>query len=136
MLLCLPTIAAILDGAATFDPLINHLIEYPPLTGNVVDVLPKEALQMSWLSSLFGGNKYNDAQLVSQAVAAIAADPLISDPSALVVTSKNGVMTISGIVQKSQERERIEGVIRSSLTAKNLKLERIINELKLPHSAG
>jgi hypothetical protein len=107
-----------------------------PLTGNVVDVLPKEALQMSWLSSLFGGNKYNDAQLVSQAVAAIAADPLISDPSALIVTSKNGVMTISGIVQKSQERERIEGVIRSSLTAKNLKLERIINELKLPHSAG
>ena len=85
---------------------------------------------------LFGGNKYNDEQLVNQSMSAIANDPLISDPGALVVTSKNGVMTISGIVQKSQERERIEGVIRSSLTAKNLKLERIINELKLPHSAG
>ena len=91
---------------------------------------------MSWISSLFGGNKYNDAQLVSQAITAIGADPLISDPNALVVTSKNGVMTISGIVQRPQERERIEGVIRSSLIAKNLKLERVINELKLPHSAG
>jgi hypothetical protein len=61
---------------------------------------------------------------------------MISDPGALVVTSKNGVMTLSGIVQRTQEKERIEGVIRSSLTTVGLKHERIINELKLPHSAG
>jgi osmotically-inducible protein OsmY len=92
---------------------------------------------MNLLSKLFGGgNKYNDTQLVSQAMSAITADPMINDPGALVVTSKNGVMTLSGIVQKSQEKERIEGVVRSSITTVGLKHERIINELKLPHSSG
>jgi hypothetical protein len=92
---------------------------------------------MNLLSKLFGGgNKYDDAQLVSQAMTALTSDPMISDPSALVVTSKNGVITLSGIIHKRQDKERIEGVIRSALTAKNLKHERIINELKLPHSAG
>jgi osmotically-inducible protein OsmY len=92
---------------------------------------------MNLLSKLFGSaNKYNDAQLVSQAMSAITADPMISDPGALVVTSKNGVMTLSGIVHKPQEKERIEGVVRNALTTMGLKHERIINELKLPHSAG
>lgn len=92
---------------------------------------------MNLLSKLFGrANQYKDAQLVSQAMTAITADPLISDASTLVVTSKNGVMTLSGIVQKSQEKDRIEGVVRNSLTTVGLKHERIINELKLPHSAG
>jgi len=90
---------------------------------------------MSFLSRLFGA-KYNDAQLVSQATNAITNDPMISDPNALVVTSKNGVITIGGIVHKAQEKDRIEGVIRSALTAVGLKHERIINDLKLPHSAG
>ena len=92
---------------------------------------------MNLLSRLFGsGNKYNDTQLVSQATTAITADPLISDPSSLVVTSKNGVMTLSGIVHKRQDKERIEGVVRSALTTVGLKHERIINELKLPHGTG
>jgi osmotically-inducible protein OsmY len=91
---------------------------------------------MSFLSKLFGGSKYNDTQLVSEAMTALTADPLISDPSALVVTSKNGVITVSGIVQREQEKNRIEGVIRSALTTKGLKQERIVNELKLPHSTG
>jgi hypothetical protein len=92
---------------------------------------------MNLLSKLFGGaNKYNDAQIVSQATAAITNDPMISEPSALVVTSKNGVITVSGIVYRAQEKDRIEGVIRNALATMNLKHERIINELKLPHSAG
>jgi hypothetical protein len=92
---------------------------------------------MNLLSKLLGrANKYKDAQLVSQATTAITNDPLISDPSALVVTSKNGVLTVSGIVYKAQEKDRIEGVIRNALTTVGLKHERIINELKLPHSAG
>lgn len=91
---------------------------------------------MNLISKLFGSaNKYNDAQLVSQAMAAITVDPMISDPSALVVTSKNGVMTLSGIVHKRQEKDRIEGVVRNSLTNVGLKHERIINDLKLPHGA-
>ncbi len=92
---------------------------------------------MNLNSKLFGGaNKYNDTQLVTQAMTAISVDPLISDPSALVVTSKNGVMTLSGIVHKRQEKDRIEGVVRNSLTTVGLKHERIINDLKLPHGAG
>ena len=92
---------------------------------------------MNLLSKLFGSaNKYNDAQLVSQAMTSITNDPMLSDPNALIATSKNGVLTLSGIVQRRQEKERIEGVVRNALTTMGLKHERIINELKLPHSAG
>ena len=89
---------------------------------------------MSFLSKWFGGgaSKYDDAQLVSQSMAAITADPLIKDASGLVVTSKGGVVTLSGIVQRRQEKERIEGVVSTALTTIGLKQERIINDLKLP----
>jgi osmotically-inducible protein OsmY len=92
---------------------------------------------MSFLSKWFGGsaNKYDDAELISQSMAAITADPLIKDPAGLVVTSKQGVVTISGIVQRRQEKERIEGVVRTALTTKGLKQERIINDLHLPAGA-
>lgn len=89
---------------------------------------------MKWFGS--GGSKYDDAQLVKQATAAIAADPLISDPSALVVTSKDGVMTITGNIQRRQEKERIEGIVRTALTSTGVKHERIINDLKLTAPAG
>lgn len=89
---------------------------------------------MGFVSRLFGvRSKYDDEQIVSQAMKAIAADPLISDPSSLVITSQKGVITVGGIVQKEQEKDRIEGVVRSALTNAGLKHERIINELKLPH---
>jgi osmotically-inducible protein OsmY len=86
---------------------------------------------MSFFSKLFGA-KYNDEQLVAQAKSAIAADPLISDPTGLVVTSKKGMVTLSGIVHREQEKDRIEGVVRNAFTAVGLKHERLINELKLP----
>jgi len=89
---------------------------------------------MSFFSKLFGakGAKYNDEQLVAQAQIAIAADPLISDPTGLVVTSKKGVITLSGIVQRPQEKDRIEEVVRNAFTTVGLKHEGFINELKLP----
>lgn len=92
---------------------------------------------MSFLSKWFGASasKYDDAQLVSQSLAAIKADPLITDPGGLVVTSDKGVVTISGIVQRRQEKERIEGVVRTALTTLGLKQERIINDLHLPAGA-
>ena len=89
---------------------------------------------MKWFGG--GGSKYDDAQLVKAATAAIAADPLIGDPSTLVVTSKNGVMTITGNIQRRQEKERIEGVVRNALTTIGLKHERIINDLKLTAPAA
>ena len=85
---------------------------------------------------LFGGNKYNDDQLVNQATSAIAHDPLISDAGGLVVTSKNGVVKISGVVRDQQEKERIEGVVHNALTTMGLKHEQIVNELRLPQTAG
>ena len=87
---------------------------------------------MSLLSRLFGA-KYADEQLVAHATKAITTDPLISDPSALLVSSKKGVVTLGGIVPKEQEKERIEEVVRKALTNANLTHERLINELKIPH---
>ena len=81
---------------------------------------------------LFGGNKYNDEQLVHQAMAAIADDPLIHDHGSVVVTSKSGVMTISGLAQSAQEKARIEGVVQSAVTNMGLKFDHIVNELKVP----
>jgi osmotically-inducible protein OsmY len=86
---------------------------------------------MSFFTNWFGA-KYQDDQLVSQAMKAIAADPLISDPSTLLVTSKQGVITLGGIVPKAQEKARIEGVVRTALTTTGIKHARFINELKLP----
>jgi hypothetical protein len=87
---------------------------------------------MSFLTKWFGA-KYNDEQLVSQATKAIAADPLIRDPSALLVTSKKGVITLGGIVSRVQEKDRIEGVVRNALTTAGLKHASFVNELKLAH---
>ncbi len=87
---------------------------------------------MSFFAKWFG-TQYNDEQLVSQATKAIAADPLISDPSTLVVTSKKGVITLGGIVPRLQEKDRIEGVVRNALTTTGLKHASFINELKLAH---
>ncbi len=90
---------------------------------------------MSFMSKLFGGgSKYDDAQLVSVAMKALSEDPLISDPTSLVVTSKQGVVTLGGIIGRRQDKERIEGVVRNAYTAAGLKLERVINDLKLSYS--
>jgi osmotically-inducible protein OsmY len=87
---------------------------------------------MAFFSRIFGaGAKYDDAKLVTQATKALAADPMITDPSTIVVTSQKGVITLTGPVQRIQERDRIEGVVRSALTAVGLKHERLINELKM-----
>lgn len=85
---------------------------------------------------LFGGNKYPDDQLASQATTAVTHDPLITDPGSVVVTSKNGVVTISGTVRQPQERDRIEGLVRNAITTMGLKHEQIVNELRVPQTAG
>lgn len=87
---------------------------------------------MNFFSQLFGA-KYADDQLVASATRAINSDTHIHDPSTLLVSSKKGVVTLAGIVPKEQERERIEGVVRNAITKANLKHERLINELKIPH---
>jgi BON domain len=87
---------------------------------------------MNFVSRLFGA-KYADEELVASATRAINSDPLIRDPDTLLVSSKKGVVTLGGIVPKEQEIARVEGVVRNAFTKANLKHERIINELKVPH---
>lgn len=89
---------------------------------------------MGMLSRLFNSSKFNDAQLVSQAETAIATDPMVSDLGSLVVTSKNGVITLSGLVKNPQEKDRIEGVVRNALTTRSMKHERIVNDIRLPNN--
>ena len=86
---------------------------------------------MGILARWFGSSKFNDAQLVSQAETAIHNDPIVRDPGALVVTSKNGIVTISGNVYKAQEKDRVEGVVRNALTTMSLKHDRIVNDIRL-----
>jgi hypothetical protein len=45
-------------------------------------------------------------------------------------------MTITGVVARRQEKERIEGVVRTALTTMGLKHERIINDLRLPETTA
>lgn len=85
---------------------------------------------MSVFSRLFGA-KYDDDRLAMQAQTAIAEDPLISDHSGLAVTSSKGVVMVSGVVHRETDRERVEGVVRSSLDTLGLKYDRLINDLSV-----
>jgi osmotically-inducible protein OsmY len=92
---------------------------------------------MGIFSRVFGGrSKFNDAQIEAQAMTAVSTDPMISDHGSLVVSSKHGVVTVSGSVQKPQEKERIEGVIRNALTTMSVPHERIVNELRVPNEVS
>jgi osmotically-inducible protein OsmY len=79
---------------------------------------------MSGLTQLFGG-KYNDEQLVSMVENALAVDPLLQDSSSVLVSSKKGVLQLSGKVHSASEKERVEELIRRTLSLHNLKYDRI-----------
>lgn len=79
---------------------------------------------MSWF-----GPRYDDNRLADIVRHAIDADPLIASPGALTVTSKKGVITLDGIVQRESEKDRIEGVVRNALRTIGIKYERIVNDL-------
>jgi osmotically-inducible protein OsmY len=85
---------------------------------------------MSVLTQLFGG-KYNDDQLVSTVENAIAVDPLLHDATSVTVASKKGVLQLNGKVHSASEKERIEGVIRTTLTTLNLKFDQIVNAIQV-----
>jgi osmotically-inducible protein OsmY len=99
---------------------------------NEAGEITKGEVSMSFLSRLFS-SKYNDEQLVTQATKAIVADPQTSDPSALLVSSKKGVVTLGGIVPKEQDKGRIEENVRTALANLGLEYEALNNELKTPY---
>jgi hypothetical protein len=90
---------------------------------------------MSLLSDWFGP-KYDDQRLVTLAEKAIIADPLVREPGDIVINSKKGQITLDGIVHRPEERDRIEGVVRTALTATGIKHEAINNNLHVVTSAG
>jgi osmotically-inducible protein OsmY len=85
---------------------------------------------MSLLNRWFG-TKYNDDRLVTQAESAVAEDPLVNGSSAVRIHSENGVITLTGRVQRATDRDRVEGAIRSALRATGSKFERIVNDLNV-----
>lgn len=85
---------------------------------------------MSLLSRWFGP-KYDDSQLLSHAQTAVAEDPLVSGVGNVMISSERGVITITGRVHRTSEKDRIEGAIRSALRATGIKYDRIVNDLKV-----
>lgn len=83
---------------------------------------------MSVLKQVFGG-KYNDEKLVSTVEQAIAVDPLLQDTTAIIVTSKKGVIDLTGKVHSAREKDRTESVIRTTLNTANLKFDKIVNTI-------
>jgi len=83
------------------------------------------------LWSRFLGNKYNDDQILLHAKHAIAEDPLVNDSGSVMIASVKGVVTLTGTVHRNQEKDRIEGLIRTALRTMGLKYEHIINDLKV-----
>ncbi len=79
----------------------------------------------------FTHTKYNDEEIVHRAQTAIAEDPLINDWKDVDVSSEKGVITLSGFVHKEPEKDRIEGVVRSSLRDAGLKIDSLVNELSI-----
>ena len=85
---------------------------------------------MSVLTQMFGG-KYNDEQIGSTLENAIAVDPLLRDPTSVTLSSKKGVILLSGKVHSASEKERVEELIRSTLSIHNLKYDRIVNDIQV-----
>jgi hypothetical protein len=48
-----------------------------------------------------------------------------------MISSERGVITITGRVHRTSEKDRIEGAIRSALRATGIKYDRIVNDLKV-----
>ena len=83
------------------------------------------------LFSRFFGKKYNDEQIMSHAKNAVAEDPLLNDAETVTVTSAKGVVTLMGSVHRTEELDRVEGVVRKAIRTVGLEYDQIVNELKV-----
>ena len=83
---------------------------------------------MSLKSRLFGSG-YDDKKLQSVAQTAVLEDPTIPASDQVVVACEHGVITLTGRVQKSIEKDHLEGAVRDALRYRGLKFERIANEV-------
>ena len=56
---------------------------------------------------------------------------MITDPGKLTIESKDGVVTLTGRVQKQMEKDHVEGTVRNALRYHGLKFERIDNNIQV-----
>ncbi len=73
--------------------------------------------------------KFDDARIVSVATRAIEQDPTIENPGQLVVTSKNGVVTVSGPVSTDLQMNHVAGTVNSALKTAGLQHAEIVNQV-------
>jgi osmotically-inducible protein OsmY len=85
---------------------------------------------MAFWSKWFG-NSYDDDKLVDAVHTALTDDPLIKDHSKIAVDSEDGVITLTGKVEKQIEKDHVEGTVRDALRYQKLKFERIVNNLRI-----
>ena len=83
------------------------------------------------LWSRFFGDKYEDDKLVSTIQTAILEDPMITNPGSINVDSKDGVITLTGRVDKVVAKDHIEGAVRDALRYGSLKHVKIVNDIKV-----
>ncbi len=83
------------------------------------------------LWSRFFGSSFDDEKLVSSVHTAVLEDPMITDPGKLTIESKDGVVTLTGRVQKQMEKDHVEGTVRNALRYHGLKFERIDNNIQV-----
>jgi osmotically-inducible protein OsmY len=81
------------------------------------------------LFSRFAKARYDDVRIVSVATRAIEEDPVVENPGKMVVTSNNGVVTLSGPVGTEMQARHIEGVVNGTLRTAGLKHAEIVNKL-------
>ena len=81
--------------------------------------------------SRFTRPKYEDERIASRAQVAINEDPLLTGSEGLTVVSEKGVVTLTGVVHKEPERDRVEGDIRATLRDAGLKYDRIENKIEV-----
>lgn len=83
---------------------------------------------MSFLNRLFGSG-FDDEELVHSIRAAVMDDPMIVDPSRLMIDSEDGVITLAGTVGKRMEKEHVDLTAREALAYRGLKYERIVDNI-------
>jgi osmotically-inducible protein OsmY len=67
--------------------------------------------------------------LFERAQTALEEDPMIRDHSLITTHTENGVITLGGVVHSSQEQQRVENAVRTTLTNAGIKFERIENKV-------
>jgi hypothetical protein len=81
------------------------------------------------LLSIFSKAKYEDGRILSRATLAIEEDPVIENPGKVTVSSKAGMITLTGSAATEREKAHIEGSVRSALKVAGIKFADIVNDI-------